>query len=191
MFKQTLKEGWQIEHPDNWLRRPDPWEIVRPHERVEVRFNCSFELRNGSLQAVLGRTSSLIGIPYDRPVVGYNGNTVNTLRLWAAAAPDYFDFKEFSSGDFVGAVGRIAHGRTHHLGVLVSGRFHEPGTGTAVGCAEHSFSGGLFAGGSSVRRFWPANSDWKSLPEKAAIQLNDTHPSMAVTELMRILLDEA
>src|SRR5215467_10085800 len=104
MFKQTIQDGWQHEIPDNWLRRPDPWEVSRPHETVEVPLNCSFKLKGGSLQAVIGQTSSLIGVPFDRPVVGFGGKTINTLRLWEAAASDYFDFQEFSSGDFVGAL---------------------------------------------------------------------------------------
>src|SRR6266851_3417781 len=87
IFKQFLQDGWQREQPDNWLRRPDPWEVARPHERVEVKLNCSFEVRAGELQVILGRPSSLIGIPYDRPIVGYGGKTINTLRLWEAAAP--------------------------------------------------------------------------------------------------------
>ena len=102
IFKQTIQDGWQKELPDNWLRRPDPWEVMRPNETVEVKLNCSFEVRGGSLRAVIGKPSSLIAIPFDRPIVGYRGKTINTLRLWAAAAQDYFDFQEFSSGDFVG-----------------------------------------------------------------------------------------
>ena len=74
--------------------------MARPDEEVEIRLNCSFELRGGSLRAVSGRPSSLIGIPFDRPVVGYGGKTINTLRLWAAATPDYFDFGEFSCWRF-------------------------------------------------------------------------------------------
>ena len=109
MFRQTIESGWQREHPDNWLRRQDPWEVSRRSEAVEVRFGCSFEMHQGRLQIVANRPSSLIGIPYDRPVVGFGGKTINSLRLWSAAAPDYFDFQEFSSGDFVGAlVGSIA-----------------------------------------------------------------------------------
>ena len=107
MFRQTIRDGWQKEQPDNWLRFPDPWEVARPSESVEVKLNCSFELRGGQLAA--GRPADprrSIGIPFDRPVVGYGGKTINTLRLWAAAAPDYFDFQEFSRGDFVGASGR-------------------------------------------------------------------------------------
>src|SRR6266496_150645 len=73
MFRQTIKDGWQQEQPDNWLRRPDPWEVVRPHEKVEVHLNCSFEARGGSLSAIPGRPSKLIGVPFDRPVVGFGG----------------------------------------------------------------------------------------------------------------------
>ncbi|MBA0087790.1 MAG: glycogen/starch/alpha-glucan phosphorylase, partial [Acidobacteria bacterium Pan2503] len=104
IFKQSMRNGWQDERPDNWLRSQDPWEVARPNEKVEIGINCSFELRGGSLRVVPGRPSSVIGIPFDRPVVGYGGKTINTLRLWAAAAPDYFDFQEFSGGDFVGAL---------------------------------------------------------------------------------------
>ena len=103
IFRQSIQNGWQQELPDNWLRSPDPWEVARPNEKVEVSLGCSFELSGGSLRPVPGRPSTLIGIPYDRPVIGYGGSTINTLRLWAAAAPDYFNFEEFSHGDFVEA----------------------------------------------------------------------------------------
>src|SRR5881628_34553 len=93
MFRQTIRDGWQQEQPDNWLRRPDPWEVARPKEKVEVQLNCSFEVRGGTLRAIAGKPSSLIGMPYDRPIVGFGGQTINTLRLWAAATPDYFDFQ--------------------------------------------------------------------------------------------------
>src|SRR5271165_5934975 len=86
MFKQSIVDGWQKENPDNWLRYRDPWEIGRLHERVEIRLNVSFKLQNGNFQVIPDRPSSLIGIPFDRPVVGYGGKTINTLRLWAAAA---------------------------------------------------------------------------------------------------------
>ena len=105
MFKQSIVDGWQKENADNWLGFNDPWEVARPHEKVEVKLNCSFHLRAGNLEVIPGRPSSLIGIPFDRPVVGFGGKTINTLRLWAASAPHYFDFQEFGTGDFVGAVG--------------------------------------------------------------------------------------
>ncbi len=187
IFKQTIKDGWQQEQPDNWLRRPDPWEVVRPHEKVEVHLNCSFEVRGGSLHAVLGRFSNLIGIPYDRPVVGFGGKNINTLRLWAAAAPDYFDFKVFSHGDFVGAVAEMLAARSLT-------RVLYPDDSTSAGQALR-FVQEFFLVACSladlVRRFRSTNTDWNQLPDKAAIQLNDTHPTMAVPELMRILLDEA
>src|SRR5947209_6222830 len=82
IFRQTIQDGWQHEQADHWLRLPDPWEVARPSEAVEVKLNCSFELRGGELRTVAGRPSSLIGIPFDRPVVGYGGKTINTLRLW-------------------------------------------------------------------------------------------------------------
>ena len=104
MFRQVFKDGWQQEEPDNWLRRHDPWEVASPHETVEVKLGCTFELRGGGLHVVTGRPSSLIGMPFDRPVVGFGGKTINTLRLWAAAAPHYFDFQEFSSGDLIAAL---------------------------------------------------------------------------------------
>ncbi len=187
MFKQSIQDGWQHEQPDNWLRRQDPWEVARPNEAVEVRLGSSVELHGGSLHAVPGRPSTLIGVPFDRPVIGYGGKTVNTLRLWAAAAPDYFDFREFSSGDFVGAlVGNLA---AHTLT-----RVLYPDDSTEMGQAlrfaqEHFLVACSLA--DLVRRFRRDNADWSTLPDKVAIQLNDTHPTLAIPELMRILLDDA
>jgi starch phosphorylase len=130
--------------------------------------------------------SSLIGIPFERPVVGYGGKTINTLRLWATAAPDYFDFQKFSHGDFVGAVAEILEAESL----------------TRVLCPDDSTSTGqglrfiqeyflvACSPADLVRRFQRSNADWTAFPAKVAIQLNDTHPSMAVAELMRILLDD-
>src|SRR4030095_3630219 len=112
IFKQSIRDGWQQEQPDHWLRSPDPWEVARPDEKVEIGLNCSFELTGGSLRAVPGRPSTLIGIPFDRPVVGYGGSTINPLRLWAAATPDYFDFAQFSGGDFVAALAETLSAET-------------------------------------------------------------------------------
>jgi starch phosphorylase len=104
IFRQTIRDGWQREKPDHWLRHPDPWEVKRPHEAVAVRLNASPVIQGGTLRAIPNRPSTLLGVPYDRPVVGYGGKNVNTLRLWAAAACHDFDFKAFSGGDFVGAL---------------------------------------------------------------------------------------
>src|SRR6266478_3794256 len=77
IFKQSIQDGWQLEQPDNWLRQPDPWEVARPHENVEVKLNCSFEVAKGTLRTIPGKPSTLIGIPFDRPVVGYGGKNIN------------------------------------------------------------------------------------------------------------------
>jgi len=187
IFKQTIQDGWQHEVPDNWLRHPDPWEVRRPHETVEVPLNCSFELRGGSLRAVTGKPSALIGIPFDRPVVGYGGKTINTLRLWAASAHDYFNFQEFSSGDFVGALAETLEAESVTR-VLYPDDHTTQGQGLRF-VQEYFLVACSLA--DLVRRFRKTNDDWRLLPEKVAIQLNDTHPTMAVPELMRILLDQA
>jgi len=187
MFQQTIQDGWQHEVPDNWLRHPDPWEVPRPYARVTIKLNCSFILKDGGLRAIAGRDSYLYGIPYDRPVVGYGGKTINTLRLWAAAAPDYFDFQEFSSGDFVGALAET-------LAAESITRVLYPDDSTSTGQALRFVQEYFLVACSLadlVRRFRHLNDDWSAFPEKVAIQLNDTHPTMAVPELMRILLDEA
>src|SRR5215475_5483001 len=187
MFRQSFVNGWQQENPDNWLRESDPWEICRQHEKVEIKLNCSFKLRDGKLEVIPNRPSSLFGIPFDRPVVGYGGKTINTLRLWSAAAPDFFDFQEFGTGDFVGALSGTLEAESLT-------RVWYPDDSTTAG-QELRFMQEYFLVACSladlVRRFLRHNTDWDELPNKAAIQLNDTHPSMAVAELMRILRDDA
>ncbi len=187
IFRQTIEDGWQHEQPDNWLRRPDPWEVARPQEVVEVKLGCSFEVRGGTLGVITGRPSSLLGLPFDRPVVGYGGKTVNTLRLWAAAAPDVFDFQAFSAGEFVSAL-------AERLTAESLTRVLYPDDTTSMGQGLRFVQEYFLVACSLadlVRRFRGSNPDWSALPEKVAIQLNDTHPSLSVPELMRILLDEA
>jgi len=187
LFKQGIRDGWQYEQPDNWLRAQDPWEVLRRNEKLEVRLNCSFEISGGSLRAVVGQPSSLIGIPYDRPVVGYGGATINTLRLWAAASPDFFNFQQFSGGDFVGALAQT-------LSAESLTRVLYPDDTTSMGQGLRFVQEYFLVACSLadlVRRFKRGNTEWSAFPEKAAIQLNDTHPAMAVPELMRILLEEA
>jgi starch phosphorylase len=187
IFKQTIQDGWQHEQGDNWLRRPDPWEVARPDEAVEIKLNCSFHLQGGSFRAVRGRTSTLLGIPYDRPVVGYGGKTINTLRLWSGAASNYFDFQEFSAGAFADSVADT-------LAAESLTRVLYPDDSTSQGQGLRFMQEYFLVACSLadlVRRFRRTNTDWSTLPKKLAVQLNDTHPAMAVPELMRILLDEA
>ena len=187
IFRQTIENGWQHELGDHWLRYPDPWEVVRPDEAVEIHLNCSFKLDGGSLRAVIGRPSTVLGIPYDRPVVGYGGKTVNTLRLWAACPANSFDFQEFSAGDFADAL-------ADSLAAESVTRVLYPDDSTSKGQGLRFLQEYFLVACSLadlVRRFRRANQDWSVLADKTAIQLNDTHPAMAVPELMRILLDEA
>jgi starch phosphorylase len=187
MFRQEIKDGQQVEAPDNWLRRPDPWEVVRPLDKVYVKSNATVQVKDGIPQLVPNHVTLLEGIPYDRPVVGYGGKTINTLRLWQAAATNFFDLNEFNHGDFFGAVHRrvMAESLTRVL---------YPDDSTSAG-QRLRFGQEYFLVACSladiVRRFHRTNKDWRALPDKVAIQLNDTHPALAVAELMRILLDEA
>ena len=187
IFRQTVRDGWQHEQPDHWLARPDPWEVRRIEDAVEVRLACSFDIRGGDLRVVQGRPSTLIGIPFDRPVVGYGGRTINTLRLWSAATPDYFDFQQFSGGDFVGALAETLTAET-----LTRVLYPDDSTteGKGLRFLQQYFLVACTLA-DAVRRFRAAGNHWQALPDKVAMQLNDTHPTLAVPELMRILLDEA
>jgi starch phosphorylase len=187
IFRQAIENGYQVEHPDHWLAQPDPWEVARPRETVQVPLGCSFHLENGVLRAVPGHPSHLLGVPHDRPVVGYGGRAINTLRLWAAASPEFFDFGEFSTGDFVGAI------MNRVLAETVT-RVLYPDDSTVAGQALRFVQEYFLVCcslGDIVTRFRRTNDDWRLLPDRVAIQLNDTHPAMAVAELMRILLDQA
>ena len=187
MFRQSIRDGWQEEQPDNWLRLPDPWEVARPEERVEVKFGSTFALRGGDLELIPHQPSTLIGLPYDRPVVGYGVDTINTLRLWRAVAPDDFDLRRFSAGEFVGALAET-------LAAESLTRVLYPDDSTMRGKGLRFLQEYFLVACSLadlVRRFRRSNADWHALPGRAAIHLNDTHPVLAIPELMRILLDEA
>jgi len=187
MFRQQIEQGRQVEHPDNWLLHPDPWEVARHAEMVDVGLNCSFQLKDSHLSLVGNVASQLRGIPYDRPVAGYGGRTINTLRLWGAAAHEDFNFLEFSRGDFFDAV-------HEKVAAEVLTRVLYPDDSTPRG-RNLRFIQEYFLVAASladiVARFRQRGNDWSQLPDKVAIQLNDTHPSLAVAELMRILLDVA
>jgi starch phosphorylase len=187
MFRQEIKNGYQVEAPDNWLRRPDPWETVRYADSVNVSLNASLEFVGGTPKLIPNRPTILVGIPYDRPVIGYGGKTINSLRLWGAASPDYFDLAEFSHGDFFGSV--------HHK-VMAENltRVLYPDDSTTAGRRLRFVQEYFLVAcslGDIITRFRRNNAEWHALPDKVAIQLNDTHPALAVAELMRILLDQA
>jgi starch phosphorylase len=185
IFRQEIEKGWQAERPDNWLRRPDPWETPRPEETTQVKLGAAINMKGGQVHPGPG-TTHLFGIPYDRPVVGYGGSCINTLRLWGASTADYFDFGEFSSGDFFGAVSDKVLAETLT-------RVLYPDDSTASGRSLRFVQEYFLVACSLddiIKRFRRHNEDWSKLPDKVAIQLNDTHPSLAVAELMVILLDQ-
>jgi len=187
IFRQQLMDGYQVEQPDPWLSRPDPWEVMRHGETVQAPIACGIGLRNGQIEIRRGQQMILLGIPYDRPVVGYGGRAINTLRLWKAGTAAEFNFGEFSGGDFFGAVSDriLAESLTRVL---------YPDDSTPRGRSLRFLQEYFLVRCSLadiVARFRRRGNDWTALPDKVAIQLNDTHPAMAVPELMRILLDEA
>ncbi|MFO0878894.1 MAG: glycogen/starch/alpha-glucan phosphorylase [Gemmataceae bacterium] len=186
IFKQDLTRGFQVERPDNWLLRPDPWEVPRPEGTIPVKLGSAMEFRAGQAHLLPGTEMTLFGVPYDRPVVGYGGHCINTLRLWRAATPDYFNFGEFNTGDFFAAVSDkvVAETLTRVL---------YPDDSTASGRSLRFVQEYFLVACSLadiISRFRRSNDDWSLLPDKVAIQLNDTHPAMAVSELMVILLDQ-
>jgi glycogen phosphorylase len=187
IFKQAVHDGYQVEEPDTWLRDPDPWQVSRPGKEYRVPLHATFELRGNTIRIIPGHPSELIGVAYDRPVVGYGARCVNTLRLWGAAAPKSFDFAEFSSGDFVGAViGNVA--------AQSLTRVLYPDDSTQAGRTLRFLQEYLMVSCSMqdiLLRFRKGDArQWATLPDQVAIQLNDTHPALAVAELMRILVDQ-
>src|SRR6266850_5505839 len=187
IFRQQLQHGYQVATADPWLHHPDPWEVSRPADTVEIPMHATARLDNGVETFVAHQPVVLLGIPFDRPVVGYGGKTINTLRLWEAGTPHEFDFGEFSSGDFVGAVHDQIAAETLTRVLYPDDSIDR---GRALRFAQEYF---LVACSLAdiVARFRRRGNDWHALPEKVAIQLNDTHPAMAVAELMRLLLDQA
>src|SRR6201993_8259 len=187
IFRQQIQDGSQVETPDPWLRHPDPWEVPRLADTVQIPMQTAGRLEHGAERLVANQPSVLLGIPFDRPVIGYGGKTINTLRLWEAGTPHDFDFGEFSRGDFLGAVHDKIVAK-HLTRVLYPDDSID--RGRSLRFAQEYF---LVACSLAdiVARFRRRGNDWHALPEKVAIQLNDTHPALAVAELMRLLLDQA
>ena len=188
IFRQVIRDGSQLEQPDNWLRSTDPWEIPRPARLYAVPLNAKFELRGSELEFTPNRPARLLGMAYDRPVVGYGAHCVNTLRLWAATAPESFDFAEFSHGDFAGAV-------IDNVAAESVTRVLYPDDSTQAGRTLRFLQQYFLVSCSLqdiIARFTRNHVvHWSTFPERVAVQMNDTHPALCVAELMRILLDQA
>jgi starch phosphorylase len=186
IFHQTINNGWQSEQPDNWMFRPDPWEIPRLDHIQKVKLACSFTIRDNEIGVLSGKPSVVLGIPYDRPVIGYGAKTINTLRLWSACAADSFHLADFSHGEFM-------HAMTQSVAAQSITRVLYPDDSNVRGQNLRFFQEYFLSACSVrdiVRRFRLNNQDWNEFPDKAAIQLNDTHPTLAIAELMHLLLDD-
>jgi starch phosphorylase len=187
MFRQSIRDGYQVEDPDNWLRRPDPWEVARPGKEFAVPLHATFELVGSAVRITPDRPSTILGVAYDRPVVGYGGRCVNTLRLWAARAPQAFDLADFSHGDLAGAViGNVA--AESFTRVLYPDDSTQ--TGRTLRFLQEYFMVSCSLQDIVSRFRKDSERPWTTFSDHAAIQLNDTHPALAVAELMRILLDQ-
>ncbi|MDJ0835417.1 MAG: glycogen/starch/alpha-glucan phosphorylase [Acidobacteriota bacterium] len=188
IFRQVFQDGRQIEHPDDWLRFGNPWEIQRTFRYYTVHMGGRLEswMDNGVARHNWVDAQRVMGQPYDIPIVGYGGNTVNTLRLWSAHAAEDFDFEDFNKGDYIQAVEHKV--RAENLTkVLYPNDNHYQGKELRlrqqylfVSCSLQD----IFS------RFKNSGFEWRELPDYVAIQLNDTHPSLAVPEMMRLLIDE-
>jgi starch phosphorylase len=189
LFRQEFVDGYQVEHPDEWARFGTPWQIVRPEYTQKVRIYGRVETRFdafGNARPEWAGAKTVLGVPYDVPIAGYRTNTVNFLRLWAARASEEFDFGTFNQGGYVEAV------RDKAVSESVSKVLY-PNDKTENGKELRLVQQYFFVACSLqdiIRRWRRGNGHWAGFPEKVAVQLNDTHPAIAVPELMRILLDE-
>lgn len=188
MFNQRIKDGEQVEQPDNWLRFGNPWEFQRPERIYTVKFFghvVQFPNEAGEVEHHWVDAGMVMAMAYDVPIPGYNTSTVNNLRLWAAKAAREFNLDSFNAGDYLSAV--------HDKNVSESlSKVLYPNDSSAVG-KELRLRQEYFFVSASIQdilfNFLAAHSDWDQLPEKVAIQLNDTHPAIAVAELMYQLMD--
>jgi len=189
LFRQTFVQGRQVEVADAWLENNNPWLIRRPNFRVRVPLYGRVVNRiddRGNHQAELVDTKDLVGVPWDVPIAGFNASSVNFLRLWESRATTEFDFRAFDRGGYVEAV----HERDASETVS---RVLYPNDSTESGKELRLVQQIFFVSCSLqdiLRRHLRSNKDWSNLPEKVAIQLNDTHPAVSVAELMRLLVDE-
>ena len=187
IFNQRILNGNQIEQPDEWLKLGYPWEIAHPEFSFPVEFEGRVETRPGpnGREWHWVETKAVLGMPYDLPVVGYGGETVNTLRLWSAKAAEEFDLDDFNRGEYVDAVENkvLAENLTKVLypndNVFEGKELRLKQQYFFVSCSLQDI----------LRRFKSDGNTWEAFPSKVFLQLNDTHPSLAIPELMRLLMD--
>jgi glycogen phosphorylase len=186
LFRQGIKNGWQLEFPEEWLEFGNPWEFPRPEIRYPVGFGGKVESVQQSAVAQIWRPSEMVeAVAYDTPVVGWRGKPVNTLRLWRSHAADPLRLDVFNAGDYVGA-------QTGQVRAAAISKVLYPSDSTPAGQELRLRQEYFFASASLqdlIRRHLQQNGDITTLADKVAIQLNDTHPAIAIAELMRLLVD--
>ncbi len=189
IFDQDIRDGWQVEITDKWLRFGNPWEVARPEWEVEVKFGGHTETymdEHGHYRVRWVPYKVVKGIPYDTPILGYKVNTCNTLRLWTSEAPESFNFEAFNSGDYAGAV----HQKITSENISKVLYPNDNLTQGKLLRLEQQFFFVSCSLQDMIRILFRQNLPLEKFHEKFSIQLNDTHPSIAVAELMRLLLDE-
>lgn len=189
IFTQSIENGFQIEKPDLWLKYGNPWDIVRPKIQYNIPFYGHSDVyhdESGEVRFSWKDTNDVLAVAYDTPVPGYKNDVVNHLRLWKSSSSSTLDLKSFNQGQYIDAV------RDTQLNENIS-RVLYPNDKVFVG-QELRLKQEFFLVAASMQdilaRFKKANSDWRTLPDKVAIQCNDTHPNLAIPELMRVLVDE-
>ena len=190
MFRQVIKDGNQVEEPDHWLRDGNPWELERPEYTQVIRFGGRVEMvtnHNRKPHVVWKDTSDVLAIPYDVPISGYKNNTVNTLRLWSASATNVFNLEEFNAGSYSESV-EAKNDAENITMVLYPNDSSENGKELRLKQQYFLASASL----QDVVRMWMINegNDFTEFAKQNVFQMNDTHPTIAVAELMRILIDE-
>ena len=189
MFRQVIKDGFQVEEPDDWLKNGYPFELKRPEHSYEVKFGGYVSAKTddtGRTRFIQENYQSVLAIPYDMPIIGYNNNVVNTLMIWDAQPMQSFELDAFDKGDYKKAVEQQNLAR-NLVEVLYPNDNHIAGKELRLKQQYFFVSASLQR---AIDRFKKNHADISMLPEKVAIQMNDTHPTVAVAELMRILLDE-
>ena len=190
LFKQEFVNGAQVEHPDNWIRFGEPWEVVRPEFTQEVRFygrvDNVFDDRGRYRPRWVG-TKIILGVPHDIPIAGYGTNTVNLLRLWASKSSEDFDLAAFNAGGYVAAVQEKASGETVSKVLYPNDKTEN---GKELRLMQQYFFVACSLRDIIRRHFRSPGNGWANFADKVAVQLNDTHPAIAIVELMRILMDE-
>ena len=190
MFKQKIKDGYQEEKPDNWLKNGNPFELRRPEYAKEVRFGgnirVEYDDKTGDIRFKQENYESVLAVPYDYPIVGYDNHIVNTLRIWDAEPIVDFQLDSFDRGDYHKAVEQQNLAKTI-VEVLYPNDNHYAGKELRLKQQYFFVSASLQA---ALEKYKKHHDDIHKLPEKMAIQMNDTHPTVAVAELMRLLLDE-